>query len=52
MDGGLNDDLIDSWIATALEAGDFDEATMPGKDVWLNSTFVDDYLERNGAFAG
>lgn len=50
VDGGLSDDLIDSWIETSIEAGDFDEATMPDKSEWLNSTFVDDYLERNGSF--
>ena len=50
VDGGLSDELIDSWVATSIAAGDFDEATMPDKSEWLNSTFVDDYLERNGAF--
>ena len=50
VDGGLSDDLIDSWIETSIEAGDFDEATMPDKSEWLNSTFVEDYLERNGTF--
>lgn len=50
VDGGLGDDLIDSWIQTSIDAGDFDAATMPDKSKWLNSTFVDDYLKRNGAF--
>ena len=50
VDGGLSDDLIDSWIATSIAAGDFDEATMPDKSEWMNTTFVDDYLERNGTF--
>ncbi|MCS0499810.1 ABC transporter substrate-binding protein [Protaetiibacter mangrovi] len=50
VDGGLSDDLIDSWIQTSIDAGDFDAATIPDKSEWLNSTFVDDYLSRNGTF--
>jgi NitT/TauT family transport system substrate-binding protein len=50
VDGGLSDDLIDTWIQTSIDAGDFDAATMPDKDEWVDSQFVEDYLERNGAF--
>lgn len=50
VDGGLSDELIDSWIETSIAAGDFDAATMPDKSEWLNSAFVEDYLERNGTF--
>jgi NitT/TauT family transport system substrate-binding protein len=50
VDGGLSDELIDNWISTSIDAGDFDAATMPDKSQWLNSTFVEDYLDRNGTF--
>jgi ABC-type nitrate/sulfonate/bicarbonate transport system substrate-binding protein len=50
VDGGLSDELIDTWISTSIAAGDFDKATMPDKGDWVNSTFVDDYLKRNGTF--
>lgn len=50
VDGGVDDQLIDSWISTSIEAGDFDAATMPDKDEWLDTQFVENYLERNGTF--
>lgn len=52
VDGGLSDELLESWIETSIEAGDFDEATMPSRDEWVDTQFVEDYLERNGAFTG
>lgn len=50
VNGGLSDELVDNWVQTAIEAGDFDKATMPDKSEWLNTKFVDDYLARNGEF--
>ncbi|WP_353807478.1 ABC transporter substrate-binding protein [Agromyces sp. SYSU T00194] len=50
VDGGLDDELVDNWIQTSIDAGDFDAATIPDKSEWLDSTFVDNYLAENGRF--
>lgn len=51
VDGGMSVDQIDNWIEVSIEAGDL-SADMPGKSEWLDDSFVLDYLERNGPFAG
>jgi NitT/TauT family transport system substrate-binding protein len=50
VDGGLDGDLIDNWIDTSIDAGDFDASTIPDKSEWMDDSFVLDYLERNGRF--
>jgi NitT/TauT family transport system substrate-binding protein len=48
VNGGLDPELVDNWIETSIEAGDFEEGTMPDKSEWLDDQFVNAYLEENG----
>ena len=48
VNGGLGGDLIDNWIKISIAAGDFIADEMPEKSEWINDSFVNDYLDRNG----
>ena len=51
VDGGLTPELLESFIEIELQAGTI-EGEVPPQDEWVDFSFVDDYLERNGPYEG
>lgn len=51
VDGGMSEERIDNWLEVSIDAGDL-SADLPDKSTWLDDSFVRDYLDRNGPFAG
>lgn len=47
VNGGLTPSLMDSFIAIELEAGSI-QGDVPPQSEWVDATFVEDYLARNG----
>ena len=48
LDGGMSEKLLKGTVEVEKAAGELKGADAPAQEVWADSSFVNDYLNRNG----
>jgi ABC-type nitrate/sulfonate/bicarbonate transport system substrate-binding protein len=48
INGGIDQEALESFVQVEVSTGGLEEGNVPEIDTWVDRTFLDDYLDRNG----